>query len=191
MVFEKKIKRLLLTFILALTAIGILLLLIPQKENKRVPMSPPTEADVVIEMFHMSQSAGDRVKWELKAERAEIYKEEKKARLKNIELTFRRKPEGDIHGSIITLRGEEGILNTETRDVLIKGNIEVSTDKGYTFRTATIRWDELERRIISEDEVTLTGPNIQVTGNGVVVNVDIQRIEVLSNVRTILYRKEG
>lgn len=192
---EKKVKRILLSFILILLATGLLFLFLNRtKENHQDPiLNKKTEADVVIERFHLSQTEKDKIKWELKAESAEIYREEKKAVLKNIELTF-RKTEGDVVGDTIILKGEEGILNTDTRDVILRGktkDIEVTTDKGYTFTVPSLRWEDSTRRILSDDEVTLIGPNIQVNGKGILVNVDLQQIQVLSNVRTVFRRKEG
>jgi LPS export ABC transporter protein LptC len=195
MIIEKNARMFLLTFILILLVSGLLFFLFnrPEESSKEPILLKTSEADVVIERFHLSQSEKDRVKWELRAESAEIYRSEKKAVLKNIELTFRKK-EGDLAGDTIILKGEEGILNTETRDVLIKGktrDIEVTTAKGYIFTVASLRWDEATRRIISDDDVTLIGPNIKVNGKGISINVDLQQIEVLSNVRTVLQRKEG
>lgn len=195
MIIEKKVKRIFLSFILILLTSGLLFFLInrPEESNKTPVELKTTDADVLIEKFHLSQSEKDRVKWELKAETAEIYREGKKAVLKNLELTF-RKTEGAVVGDTITLKGEEGILNTETRDILINGktrDIEVTTDKGYTFTVASLKWNEAKRRILSDDEITLIGPNIKVTGKGISVNVDLQQIEVLSDVRTVVRRKEG
>jgi LPS export ABC transporter protein LptC len=194
MIVEKKVKRFLLLFIVVLLASGLLFFLInrsPEETNMPAITAKTTEADVVIDGFHLSQTEKDRIKWELKAESAEIYREEKKAILKNIELTFKR-TEGNITGNTIILKGEEGILNTETRDILFKKktrDIVVTTDKGYTFTVASLRWDEVNRRIISDDDVNLIGPNIEVKGKGIAVNVDHQQIEVLSNVRTVFRRK--
>ncbi len=195
MIVEKRVKRVLLTFILALLTAGILFFLFNRpEESSNPPVLPKTTgADVVIEKFHLSQTEKDRVKWELIAESAEIYREEKKAILRNIELTF-RKSEGDIAGNIIILKGEEGILNTETRDVLLNGktkDIEVTTDKGYTFTVRSLRWDEAKRQILSDDDVILIGPNLKVSGKGILFNVDMQQIKVLNNVKTVYQRKAG
>lgn len=195
MIIEKKVKRALLVFILILLASGVLFIRFnrPEKSNNEPILYKTSDADVIIEKFHLSQTEKDRVKWELKAERAELYREEKKAVLKNIELTF-MKTEGNIAGNTITIKGEEGILNTETQDVLLMKktrDVEVTTDKGYVFTVASLRWNEATRRILSDDEVTLIGPNIVVKGKGIVVNVDHQQIEVLSNVRTVFRGKEG
>lgn len=195
MIVEKKVKRFLLLFIVVLLASGLLFFLInrsPEETNRPAITAKTTTADVVIDGFHLSQTEKDRIKWELKAESAEIYREEKKAILRNIELTFKR-TEGNIAGNTIILKGEEGILNTETRDILLKKktrDIVVTTDKGYTFTVASLRWDEANRRLISDDDVNLIGPNIEVKGKGIAVNVDHQQIEVLSNVRTVFRRKE-
>lgn len=195
MIVEKRVKRFLLTFILALLMVGLLFYLLNRPVENEAPIALPkaTGADVVIEKFHLSQTEKDKVKWELIAESAEIYREEKKAILRNIELTF-RELEGNIAGNIITLKGEEGILNTETRDVLLKGktkDIEVTTNKGYTFTVNSLTWDEAKRQILSNDDVTLTGPNLQVSGKGILVNVDLQQIKVLNNVKTVYQRKAG
>lgn len=196
MILEKKFKKVVLTFIIFLLSSVLLFLFFNrQKGDNTAPVlnSKTSDADVVIEKFHLSQSEKDRTKWELRAESAELYREDKKAVLKNIELTF-MKPEGDSVGDTITLRGEEGVLNTETRDVYLKGktrDIEVTTDKGYTFTVSSLRWDEARRSILSDDDVKLTGPNIQVNGKGISFNVDLQQILILNNVKTVFRKKEG
>ena len=195
MITENKVKWVLLSFIIFLLVSVLLFLFFNrQKEDNAAPAlnNKASDADVVIEKFHLSQSEKDKIKWELKAESAELYREKKKAVLKNIEITF-RKPEGDSIGETITLKGEEGVLNTETRDVYMKGNtrdIEVTTDKGYAFTVSSLRWDEAKRSIFSDDDVKLTGPNIQVNGKGLSFNVDLQQIEILNNVKTIFRKKE-
>jgi len=194
MIIEKKVKRFLLSFIgiLLITGLSFLFLNRQKEGNKERILNNKIEADVVIEQFHLSQTEKGKIKWELKAESAELYRGEKRAVLKKIELRF-RETEGNVAGDTIILKGEEGILNTETKDITLRGktkNVEVITDKGYTFSVPNLRWEEATRRILSDDEVTLIGPHIEVRGRGILVNPDLQQIQVLSNVRTVFRRQK-
>ena len=143
------------------------------------------DADIQIRNFAFIQTQEGRDEWEIKAQKAEVFEEQKKAVLEKLEVRFSL-PEG--FG--MTFYGEQGKLDTEKRDFeILSGDrdIEVVFNNGYKLSTRSLKWTNQEQRILITDPVEIQGPGLKIHGQGLEASLASQEFKVLSNVRAEVF----
>ena len=126
----------------------------------------------------LTEDKGGEKAWELKAEWARMYRENNKTLLEDIRVKVfiqNRKP---IH-----ITGESGELNNESKDIQIRGNVEVISEDGYTLRTEELKWLSEKREIVTEKAVWIAGKTFRLNGNGLRLKVDEQRFRLENKVK--------
>src|SRR5437016_14443311 len=72
-------------------------------------------------------------------------------------------------GVTMTVAGDEGTINITSKDFVISkrsGNLALILNGGFTIFTPRIRWDNQALRIWTDESVRITGPRLEVTGEG-------------------------
>ena len=149
---------------------------------------PPTEttpgtinqADAIISKFTFTQTKGDKVQWQVDAQQARLFEQEKKAILDNVAVTL-----FGIQGREMTVRGDEGTLNTDTKNFILANRSEplvIYTESGYTIYTNHLAWTDQTREIRTKDPVRIVGHGLDVKGRGLLGHLDTEEFEVLEDV---------
>ena len=120
--------------------------------------------------------------WELKAEAVEYQKPKDLVSFKKVTLTYF--PKGD---KPITLVGNLGNLNTQTKNIFIEGEVVISTPEGYELKVPFLHYRDDIREISSEGTFTLKSHAVLLDGQGMTMNLDSQKVRVKSKVRMTLY----
>ncbi len=137
-----------------------------------------TDADLRIKDVFLTEDKGGEKAWELKADWARVYRENNKTLLEDLRVKVfieNRKP---IH-----ITGESGELNNESKDIQIRGNVEVVSEDGYTLRTEELKWLSEKREIVTEKAVWIAGKTFRLNGNGLRLKVDEQRFWLENKVK--------
>ena len=180
----KKIKLILIaialfTFILVMAAL-IRNSLIPH-DSERLDNLPPQGVDMQLKDVHYEQTNQNALKeWELNAQSAQYFKGENKIALRSIALTF-----FSDEGKVYKMSADYGELYTDSRDVKVSGNVVVVTDEGYRIKTDSFQYSAKERKIFTKDKVALSGKELVMTGKGMVVDLEDERLHILEEVRAL------
>jgi len=59
------------------------------------------------------------------------------------------------------------------------------TDEGYHIQTDSFRYNAQQRKIFSDDEVTLSSEKMIMSGKGMVIDLDEERLYILKEVRAL------
>ncbi len=180
-------QRSLLTLSLLLTCFLVYLLM-----TNSASVSPPTttapgtinQADAIISKFTFTQTKGDRVQWQVDAQQARLFEQEKKAILDKVAVTL-----FGLQGREMTVQGDEGTLDTETKNFVLANRSEplvIHTDSGYTIYTNHLAWTDQTREIRTEDPVRIVGHGLDVKGRGLLGHLDTEEFEVLEDVHVDL-----
>jgi LPS export ABC transporter protein LptC len=130
---------------------------------------------------HYEQTNQDAFKeWELNAHSAQYFKNENKIVLQSITLTFY-----SDDGKRYNLTAERGELYTDSRNLKVSGNVVVDTDEGYQVRTDSFQYNAKERKIVTNDRVTLSSKELVMTGKGMVVDLEEEKLRILGEVRAL------
>ncbi|MCK5422413.1 MAG: LPS export ABC transporter periplasmic protein LptC, partial [Deltaproteobacteria bacterium] len=65
------------------------------------------------------------------------------------------------------------------------GDIVAITDEGYRIQTDSFHYNTAERKIFTDDAVTLTSEEMVMNGKGMVVDLDEERLYILKEVRAL------
>jgi lipopolysaccharide export system protein LptC len=168
---------------------GTLLVLVLSGPSRRVPsvsaLAVPSTADASLQEFSFVQSKDGRVDWRIQASQAQVFDAEAKAVLSDIQVTMR-----DAAGVSLTIEGDEGTINTSSKDFVIgkrSGNLALVFKSGYTVYTPRIHWTNQESRLWTDAPVRITGPRLEITGQGMDALLTIREMRIRRNVQMGIY----
>jgi LPS export ABC transporter protein LptC len=185
--WELVARRALLALSVLLAAfLGYLLLRNADSMPRSQPFVPESieQADAKIEKFIFTQSKGDVVQWQVQAEQAKLFEQDKRAVLRDVALTFY-----STEGEEVIVHGEEGTLDTATKDFRLANRqtpLIVETRSGYTIYTNHLVWTDKLREIRTEDSVRMVGHGLEVRGQGLLGRMETEEFEVLRDVHVDL-----
>lgn len=141
-------------------------------------------ADATISNFTFTQTKGDAVQWQVQAHEARLFERDRRAMLQVVAVTlFGRQ------GKELTVTGDEGVLNTETKNFLLSNRSEplvIHTESGYVIYTNHLAWTDETREIRTQDAVRIVGHGLEVTGRGLIGHLDREEFDVLEDVHVDL-----
>ena len=120
--------------------------------------------------------------WELKAETVEYQQPQNLVSFKKVVLTYFPKGEKPI-----SLVGNLGSMDTETKNIMMEGEVVISTPEGYELKVPSLYYRDDKQEISTEGTVNLQGPAIALSGEGMVMNLESQKVKVYKKVRMTLY----
>lgn len=144
-----------------------------------MPPPPPemTEANLTIKSFqHVATEDGIK-KWTLEAASASLYSQDNIVILKNISVIYFRHDNPDI-----TLKADEGELNTTTNDMNLNGSI-VGVMPPYKIKTETLNYDHQLRIININNPVTITGTSMLLQADTMTYTIEKEIIKCYGNVK--------
>jgi LPS export ABC transporter protein LptC len=130
----------------------------PQDERKQPIENLPIRSSVATmsQRMHGVQLFGTTLghkEWELQAISAEAFKDKGTWDLQGVKVKFF----GNA-GSTYTVTGESGSVQTETKDMEIRGNVVTTTSEGYVFKTKSLKYGAKNKELVTPEEVVITGP---------------------------------
>ena len=141
-------------------------------------------ADATISQFTFTQTKGDTVQWKVQAQEARLFERDRRAMLQVVAVTlFGRR------GKELTVTGDEGTLNTETKNFVLANRSEplvIHTESGYVIYTNHLTWTDQTREIRTQDPVRIVGHGLEVMGRGLLGHLDREEFEVLEDVHVDL-----
>jgi LPS export ABC transporter protein LptC len=140
-----------------------------------------TEADLTSKNIHLVGDKSGSKEWELEARKAQHFLAENMTVLENIEASFYVR-----EGGLIRMRGDKGRVHHATRDIEVQGNVLILSDKGYQLRTDGLQYVDSARRITSSDRVAIAGDGLEITGDGMCIDLVTGRLSMEGGVETHL-----
>lgn len=149
------------------------------------PPKTPAEKKAKMESLSLTEIKEGGKHWVLDAKKAEYLKDRDEIRIQGIYLEFY-----GPHQEIVTLRAREGLVHTKTRDLTIKGEVEL-TRGDLTIRTEVVRYLPQERALVAPEEVVLEGPRTKVAGKDLRIDLTNKRLILKHHHKTEVKLKKG
>ena len=167
------------TAVVLLTLLGTFAL--NHKMSKTVSQAPPapeqSSADLSINNFQHTATQEGKIQWRLEAESAHFFSDNKRVRLKNINVIFfPASAESETR-----LSANSGILDIQTHDIDIMGNITIKNQQ-YRLQTETLHYSHELHIISTEKPVDIVGPSIQLRADTMKVDLKTGQIKCRGNV---------
>lgn len=173
--------------LLALSIVfGVSLLYVLFTRPHSEPQSPvhPTkalsDADGGMEGFTFLHSQEGVVKWEVKADHAQVFEKSKEAILKKVTINLFGRD-----GREMRLQGEDGNINTVSRNFTISNpstDLSIELEGGYVVYTNHLSWKDESRVLSTNDPVTIVGNGMTIKGMGLIGRLDVEEFQVQSHV---------
>jgi LPS export ABC transporter protein LptC len=122
------------------------------------PAEKSSEEKAKMETLSLTQIEEGGQRWKLKATKAEYLANRDEIRIRDVYLEFYGQDQETVY-----LWGNEGLVNTKSRDLVVKGDVKLEQGD-VTVHTPEIRYFNKERTLVAPEEVLLEGPQAQVSG---------------------------
>jgi LPS export ABC transporter protein LptC len=183
----KKIKNLLMVGILCVVAFWIGLYAFrtqkPVTKPSQKAVTGQTPGNVGLKEINFSQVKDGVKLWELKAEEVEYQKDRNLVSFKKVTILYFPKEDKPI-----SLIGNRGQLNTQSKDIYIEGEVTIASEEGYELKAPALHYQDEKREVWTDGQVTFKGPQILVEGQGATMKLDSQKLFIKSNAKTTIYK---
>jgi LPS export ABC transporter protein LptC len=166
-----------------LAGIGILTwyTVTPPAEKNSPSQEPASAADLKLDRLRYTETREGVKEWELEASSAQYFKEEGTIVFDKVKATFFGKNQETYF-----LEGEKGRLNTQTKAIEVFDGVKLKSSNGYQMSTRSLRYQADKRELSTADPIEMSGPDGTITGIGLIVYLEQQRMKILNQVTTIL-----
>jgi LPS export ABC transporter protein LptC len=159
--------------------------------NTQRPANPPQKAvttgqapgTVGLKEINFTQVKDGVKLWELKAEAVEYQKDSNLVSFKKVTLIYFPKDNKPI-----TLVGNVGKLDTRSKNVSIAGEVLISSPEGYELRVPSLEYVDERKEVQTDGLVTLNGPHLNLEGQGMIMNLESQKVKIKSKARMTFYQ---
>ena len=138
---------------------------------------PPTKADYRIKEIRLQEHQSGKLQWRLVADQAEVFSREGKTVMQKVTVTI-EEPDRTW-----TVTGDEGDLHDATKDVEVRKNVVLTGSDGLRLETNTLRWQAKERRLWTNDPVTIFRAGAVIRGQGLEAWMADERTQVKGRLR--------
>lgn len=159
---KRKLARILFVFFLVVLFVEILIIA-PEQLNfetkSSVSKEVQTAAEQVMSQVHLVEAQGGRREWELLSDRAEGFVGKGEWKLKKVKAVFY-----SPNGATYTVRGDNGKINTSSKDMEIEGRVHTISSLGYEFKSQYIHYRSTEKKLYGGTRVEMLGKKEVVGG---------------------------
>lgn len=141
--------------------------------------SKNTQPEQELRKFNIVQTNNGKKQWVLEAQEAQIYEKTDRAVAKDIRVKFF---EDESVSSILT--AERGILDTNSGDMEVEGNVVVTSLVEKTkIETEKLRYISKEEKIVSDEFVKQTREDAIITGYGLETDPGLRKVVIKKDVK--------
>jgi hypothetical protein len=124
----------------------------------------------------LSEERDGRTIWKMTAEKVNVDIDTNNTSMVKIDGTFY-----SDDGRTLTLKADEGRMDSKTRDVVLSGAIEATTSDGAHLRAKEVKWTAAEGKLSAEGDAEFVRDDIRATGDRIVSTDNFQQVSVIGN----------
>ncbi|HET7874656.1 MAG TPA: LPS export ABC transporter periplasmic protein LptC [Methylomirabilota bacterium] len=182
----RRVPFIILTLVVVFAS-AVIGLLISKNRTARVERVDPavSRADYRIKEVHLQEERRDGSRWQLDAEQGEIFEDRGRTVMKKVTVRVVDR------GRSWTVKGDEGELAQESKDVEIRGNVVLSSSDGMRIETTRLYWTAAEQRAWTDAPVVIYRSGAVVHGRGFESKVAEEATAVGGRVRATFTRERA
>lgn len=170
----------LLAFLVILATLGGLIALRGRPRPPEPIAAPAQQADYRIKEIHINETLEGNLRWRLDADQAEVFEKQKQTVMRRVTVAIFSKDQ------VWNVKGDEGILDNDSRDVTLKGHVVVTSNDGLRLTAPDLRWENEPRRLSTDGPVTIQRAGTTITGRGLTVDMAAERAVIAAKVRVVI-----
>ena len=140
------------------------------------------KVDLFIRDVHYTEVGDSGNQLEINADSATFLKKENQARFDRVHMKLIL-PDGKIY----EMAADRGSLRTDLKDVEIEGNVVILSNRGDRFTTDRLKYSDSEKKIYTEDPVTLSNPRFEMKGKGMVLLLKSEHVTMAGGIRARIH----
>jgi LPS export ABC transporter protein LptC len=139
------------------------------------------DGNLTLKNFEYRDVKRGQARWTVWADTATYFEDKKETVLDQVKAIFFLK-----NGGQVELLGDRGVLHTDTNNMEISGNVDVSFGKGYTLTTNRLLYDRHQELIHTNAELVLKGQGLTTKGQGMRLEIEKRSVSILHHLGTQL-----
>jgi LPS export ABC transporter protein LptC len=139
------------------------------------PPPAPAETKARMETLALSEIVEGNKRWTLEAQAADFSKEKMEVKITGVKVEFFGGPD-----EIIKVKAQEGLINTKTRVLTLKGQVEMVSG-ALKITTGQVTYQPGERLLLAPEEVTLEEPRLKVQGRDLQVKLAEKKLVLVQH----------
>jgi LPS export ABC transporter protein LptC len=139
------------------------------------------KVDLQVKDVHYTEVGDSDSVWEINADTARYSKKDNLVFFDNIRVKLIMGG-----GRTFIMTGNEGCLHTDTRDIKVCGNVEITSDKGDRFNTDHLDYSSSDKRMYTDGHITMRNPCMEISGIGMSLSIKIEKVTLLSRVKALI-----
>ena len=138
----------------------------------------PDHVDLQIKDFNYTEVGDANSKLEVKADNAKYIKKENLAVFERVKIKLTT-----ADGKVFIMTGNKGQMDTEKKDLQVKGNVVIVTDKGDRFTTDYLNFSDAEKKAYTDAPVTMENNKMKIKGTGLTLYINTGELNLSSLVK--------
>jgi len=138
--------------------------------------------DLYIRDVHFTEVGDSGNRLEINADSATFHRKENRARFDRVRMKLIL-PDGKTY----ELTADRGQLRTDLKDVEIEGNVVILSNRGDRFTTDRLKYSDGEKKIYTEDPVTLSNPRFEMKGKGMVLLLKSEHVTIAGGIKARIH----
>jgi LPS export ABC transporter protein LptC len=157
-----------------------LLLTACSKDNVKMPAAKTVKNVVSIKGFNLTQTENGKIRMSIIADTAEISPSQKVMRFYGVKAKYFDKGE-----EVSNLKSKQGLINNETNDMEVNGDVVLETKVKAKLETQQLKWISRSNKMYADGRVRITrGDNI-ITGIGMESDLLLENVVIKKPETTI------
>jgi len=138
--------------------------------------------DLYIRDVHFTEVGDSGNRLEINADSATFHRKENLARFDRVRMKLIL-PDGKTY----ELTADRGQLRTDLKDVEIEGNVVILSNRGDRFTTDRLKYSDGEKKIHTEDPVTLSNQRFEMKGKGMVLLLKSEHVTIAGGIKARIH----
>jgi LPS export ABC transporter protein LptC len=175
---KTKIISIILIICVVITAVVLVIINNIYDKPQNIVKLLPDHVDLQIKDFIYTEVGEANSKWEVKADSAKYIKKENLALFDRVKIKLTTS-----EGKIFIMTGDKGQMNTDKKNILIKGNVVIVSDAGDRFSTDYLNFNDAEKKVYTDAPVTMENKRIRIKGTGLTLYIKTGELNLSSLVK--------
>jgi LPS export ABC transporter protein LptC len=142
-----------------------------------------------MEALSLTEIQEGNKRWVLAGQKADFHKDRMEVSIQGVQVDFYR-----LQGEHLRVKAQEGLLNTKTRVLTLKGQVELESGDTVV-KTGLATYLPAERVLVVPDEVILENPRLRVQGKELRVELATRKMTLarhqLTEVKTLAWKPQS
>jgi LPS export ABC transporter protein LptC len=158
-----------------ITAVAIIKINVNKPRNllKALP-----DVDLKIKGFVYTEVGEANIKWEVTAETATYNKKQNLAVFDRVQIKLTTSD-----GKVFIMKGDKGLMFTDTKNIEIKDNVVIISDAGDRFSTDHLSYNDAEKKFYTDAPVTMENKRMKITGVGLTLFMNTGELNLSSLIK--------